>query len=130
LHPSAILLAPKLTRGEISSLSGVRDNPSEFQISVPVQPGNSGGPLVMESGIVVGVVVARLHDSNTFEQTGSLPQNVNYAVKSDRLLGLLHSVPGLEAKLPKPSPEGFPDRRTCIDSITAACAQVLCEISV
>jgi S1-C subfamily serine protease len=128
-NPDLQGLAPKLTRGEISSLSGIRDNPAEFQISVPVQPGNSGGPLVTETGIVVGVVVARLHDSNTFEQTGSLPQDVNYAVKSDRLLELLHSVRGLEAKLPKPSPQGFPDRRACVDSITAACAQVLCELS-
>jgi TPR repeat protein len=128
-NPDLQGLAPKLTRGEISSLSGIRDNPSEFQISVPIQPGNSGGPLVTETGIVVGVVVARLHDSNTLEKTGSLPQNVNYAVKSDRLLELVRSVPGLEAKLLNLSPEGFPDRRTCVDSITAACAQVLCDLS-
>jgi S1-C subfamily serine protease len=120
--------APKLTRGEISSLSGVRDNPSEFQISVPIQPGNSGGPLVTEAGIVVGVIVARLHDSNTFEQTGFLPQNVNYAVKSDRLIDLLRSVPGLDAKVPKPSLEGFHDGRTCVAAIRAACAQILCEM--
>src|ERR1039458_7438606 len=120
-NPDLQGLAPKLTSGEISSLSGVHDDPSAFQISVPVQPGNSGGPLVMETGIVVGVVVARLHDSNTLEHTGSLPQNVNYAIKSDHLLKLLHSVPGLGAKLPKPSPEGFLDRRTCVKSITSAC---------
>jgi hypothetical protein len=36
-------VAPKLTKGEISSLAGIRDNPRYFQISVPVQPGNSGG---------------------------------------------------------------------------------------
>lgn len=129
-NPDLQGLAPKLTRGEISSLSGIRDNPSEFQISVPIQPGNSGGPLVTETGIVVGVVVARLHDSNTLEKTGSLPQNVNYAVKSDRLLELLHSVPGLEANLLKPSLQGILDRRTCVGSVTAACAQVLCELSV
>jgi TPR repeat protein len=126
-NPDLQGVAPKLTRGEISSLSGIRDSPSEFQISAAIQPGNSGGPLVTEAGIVVGVVVARLHDSNTFKQTGSLPQNVNYAVKSDCLLDLFRSVPGLNAKLPSPSLEGFPDRRTCVDAITVACAQVLSE---
>ena len=127
-NPDLQGLSPKLTRGEISSLSGLHDNPSEFQISVPIQPGNSGGPLVTELGIAIGVIVARLHDSNTLEQTGSLPQNVNYAVKSDLLLDLVRSVPGLDAKLPIASPEEFADRRTCVDAITAACAQVLCEI--
>jgi len=40
--------SPKLTKGEISSLNGVQDDPRYFQISVPVQPGNSGGALVDE----------------------------------------------------------------------------------
>ncbi len=38
--------APKLAKGEIASLSGAGDDPRYFQISVPVQPGNSGGALV------------------------------------------------------------------------------------
>ena len=51
--------APKLAKGEIAALSGAQDDPRYFQISVPVQPGNSGGALVDERGNVVGVVADR-----------------------------------------------------------------------
>jgi S1-C subfamily serine protease len=96
--------APKLTKGEISSLTGVQDDPREFQISVAVQPGNSGGPLVNQYGNVVGIVSARLADMATLETTGSLPQNVNYAVKSSVLNVLLESLPEISAKLIEPHP--------------------------
>jgi S1-C subfamily serine protease len=52
--------APKLAKGEIASLSGIQDDPRYFQISVPVQPGNSGGALVDGNGNVVGMVSAKL----------------------------------------------------------------------
>ncbi len=50
--------APKLAKGEITSLSGAGDDPRYFQISVPVQPGNSGGALVDERGNVIDIVSA------------------------------------------------------------------------
>ena len=50
-----------------------------FQISVPVQPGNSGGALVDARGNVVGIVAAKLDASAALAATGSLPENVNYA---------------------------------------------------
>jgi S1-C subfamily serine protease len=53
-------LAPKLAKGEIASLYGAGDDARYFQISVPVQPGNSGGALVDERGNVVGVVSTKL----------------------------------------------------------------------
>ena len=96
--------APKLTKGEISSLTGAQDDPRYFQISVAVQPGNSGGPLVNQYGSVIGIVEARLSDMATFKATGSLPQNVNYAVKSSLLSVLLESLPEVSAKLKEPSP--------------------------
>lgn len=90
---------PKLTRGEVSSIAGIQDDPRHFQISVPVQPGNSGGPLVDMRGNVVGIVRMQMDDIKALKITGSLPQNVNYAVKGSLLLSLLESVPGLPAKL-------------------------------
>lgn len=116
---------PKLTRGEVSSLAGIQDDPRYFQISVPVQPGNSGGPLVDSRGNVVGIVAMRMDDAKAYKVTGTLPQNVNYAVKSSLLLSLVESVPGLQAKL-KP-PHAAKDRKSedVVKEAQAATALVL-----
>ena len=95
--------APKLAKGEIASLSGASDDPRYFQISVPVQPGNSGGALVDERGNVVGLVAAKLDASAALAASGQLPENVNYAVKSSLLLSFLESVPDVDAKLKAPN---------------------------
>jgi TPR repeat protein len=95
--------APKFARGEIGSLSGPQDDARYFQISVPVQPGNSGGALVDERGNVVGVVSAKLSARAAVLTSGALPENVNYAVKSSFLLGFLESVPDVAAKLKEPN---------------------------
>jgi hypothetical protein len=92
------------TRGEISSPSGAQDDPRQFQISVAVQPGNSGGPLVNTVGNVVGIVTARLSEAAALESSGMPPQNVNYAIKISYALPLLESVPGLAGKLKPPHP--------------------------
>jgi S1-C subfamily serine protease len=97
-------IEPKLTRGEINSLAGLKDDPRHFQISAPVQPGNSGGPLVDLSGNVVGLVAARLGDIAALELTGSLPQNVNYALKSSFITAFLETMPEVTAKLKPPRP--------------------------
>jgi TPR repeat protein len=103
--PNVIMqgFAPKLARGEIGSLSGPQDDARYFQISVPVQPGNSGGALVDERGNVVGVVCGTLSAKEALSRSGALPQNVNYAVKSSFLLGFLESVPEVAAKLKEPN---------------------------
>jgi S1-C subfamily serine protease len=89
-------------KGEIASLSGPQDDARYFQISVPVQPGNSGGALVDERGNVVRVVSAKLSASAALKATGALPENVNYAIKSSYLLSFLESVPEVSAKLKEP----------------------------
>jgi TPR repeat protein len=95
--------APKLAKGEIVSLSGARDDARSFQISVPVQPGNSGGALVDDHGNVVGVVSAKLDIAAALAASGTLPENVNYAVKSSYLLSFLEAVPEVSAKLKEPN---------------------------
>jgi TPR repeat protein len=91
--------APKLAKGEIAALTGIMDDSRHFQISVPVQPGNSGGALVDERGNVVGVVAAKLNVAAAVATSGALPENVNYAVKSSFLLSFLESVPQVSAEL-------------------------------
>lgn len=91
-------LSPKFTKGEISSLAGIQDDPTTFQISVPLQPGNSGGPLFDEAGRIVGVVSARLDQDAAVAVSGTHAENVNYAVKSKVLLDWLQGLqaPGLQ----------------------------------
>jgi S1-C subfamily serine protease len=94
--------SPKLTRGEISSLKGIQDDPRLFQISVPLQPGNSGGPLIDASGNAIGITIAQLDALIALKFSGSLPQSVNYALKVSYARLLVESVPHLSEKLPRP----------------------------
>ena len=84
-------------------ISSAGDDPRYFQISVPVQPGNSGGVLVDERGNVIGIVSAKLDASAALAASGALPENVNYAVKSSLLLSFLESVPEVSDKLKAPN---------------------------
>jgi len=81
-RPSLQGINLKITNGLINSNTGIKDNYSTMQISVPIQPGNSGSPLFNADGNVVGVVSSTLNPNYTYKQSKSLPQNVNYAVKA------------------------------------------------
>lgn len=75
----------KFTDGKISSRTGVQGDLSMYQISVPIQPGNSGGPLFDNYGNIVGITSAGLNR----EEFNS--ENVNYAIKTSYLYNLLES---------------------------------------
>jgi TPR repeat protein/S1-C subfamily serine protease len=75
-------MSPKMTKGEISSNYGILDSPTCWQISTPVQSGNSGGPLFDSNGNVIGVVVARLKSIKDRQGNLNINQNVNYALKN------------------------------------------------
>ncbi len=85
--------APKLANGIISGESGYQDNPRTFQISVPIQSGNSGGPLLNMKGEVVGIVTSMLGTTSTGKASDAMPMGaVNYAVKVAYLENMLHTL--------------------------------------
>lgn len=83
----------KVTTGVISSLTGMNGEPGRMQITSPIQPGSSGGPLFDREGRVVGIVVASVNEKKYFEKQGFMPQNMNFAVKGCHLDALLDLLP-------------------------------------
>jgi len=80
----------KATFGRVNALSGLRNDPRALQIDSPLQPGNSGGPVLNFRGEAVGVVANTFSTVRGVRTTGgALPQNVNYAVKAEYLVPLL-----------------------------------------
>ena len=80
-----------VTGGNISALAGIDAGKSRIMISTPIQPGNSGGPILNRSGTVLGVVVSRLDDLAILEGTGTLPQNMNFAVPAGAVRSFLET---------------------------------------
>jgi hypothetical protein len=79
----------KVTDGIISAKSGIGDDVRYYQISVPLQPGNSGGPLFSSAGNVIGITSSRFNG----KAIGTKVENVNYAIKSSYLLNLYYMLP-------------------------------------
>jgi S1-C subfamily serine protease len=79
------------TSGNITALTELRDDSRFSQMSAPVQPGNSGGPLLDMGGNVVGVVVSKMDALRVAKVSGDIPQNVNFAIKSSVATNFLES---------------------------------------
>jgi hypothetical protein len=80
-----------LTRGSVTALSGLRDDARYFQMSAPIQLGNSGGPVLNASGRVTGIVTYKLNAARELKATGDISQNVNFALKASVLRAFLDS---------------------------------------
>lgn len=80
-----------LTRGSVTALSGLRDDARYFQMSAPIQLGNSGGPVLNAGGRVTGIVTYKLNAARELKATGDISQNVNFALKSSVLRAFLDS---------------------------------------
>jgi serine protease Do len=89
--PYSDVLSPtgNFTLGNITALSGMKDDTRLLQTSTPIQPGNSGGPLLDMSGRVIGVVVAQLDAMARMQTDRSVPQNVNFAIQSPIVINFL-----------------------------------------
>lgn len=97
--PGLLGTEAKYSDGSVSSLSGLSGAANLLQITVPIQPGNSGGPLIDESGRVVAVVTSTAAVQGFLRRTGTLPQNINWAVRSEYLRPLLSGVSTQSAQL-------------------------------
>ena len=87
--PGLLASSGAVTTGIVSAPAGLGDEANRFQISAPVQPGNSGGPVLDAEGRVIGVVQGKLSDTFAMKYTGQVPQNVNFAIPEGELLGFL-----------------------------------------
>ncbi|KAB7785242.1 S1C family serine protease [Methylorubrum populi] len=79
------------TVGNVTATAGLGDDTRHIQVSVPIQPGNSGGPLVDQYGNVVGVIVSKLNALKMASLTSDLAQNVNFAIKTTIALNFLEA---------------------------------------
>jgi S1-C subfamily serine protease len=86
---SLLASGPQVSTGIVTALAGIRDDASRIQISAPIQPGNSGGPVLDREGRVLGVAASTLGTLATTIATGTVPQNVNFAIRADRVASLL-----------------------------------------
>jgi len=73
---------PKVTTGNVSALAGPSNDTRLLQITAPVQPGNSGGPLLDTGGHVVGIVESKINAIKLAQLTGDIPQNINFAINA------------------------------------------------
>ena len=90
----------KVTKGIVSSLTGIGNNYSNIQIDAALQPGNSGGPIIDDKGNVIGVAVAKLDLAVAIEKFGAVPEGTNFGIKSFVLKNFLNAN---NVKLKKPT---------------------------
>ena len=106
-HPFGqdISTSVKVTKGIVSSLTGIANNFSNMQIDAALQPGNSGGPIMNDKGNVIGVAVAKLDLEKIVDDYGVVPENVNFGVKANVVINILESE---NIKLPAPNINTIP----------------------
>jgi S1-C subfamily serine protease len=74
---------PKFSDGRISSKMGYNNDLNSFQTTIPVQPGNSGGPVFNEKGELIGLINSKISNAD----------NVSYAIKLNYIRSLLETLP-------------------------------------
>jgi S1-C subfamily serine protease len=117
--PSLQGFNPKLTSGIINSLTGIMDNPHVIQISAPIQPGNSGGAVISIQGSLIGVASSSVKPEAFLGIAGTLPQNINYAVRTEPVQLLL------DRQRIAPENSYFEDSRSAIQNLTESTVLIL-----
>jgi S1-C subfamily serine protease len=108
-----------VTTGIVTALAGLHDDPHQIQISAPVQPGSSDGPVLDASGLLIGVVVSRLNAA-----LGQVSQNVNFAIKSSTAANFLDAHGVVYQSATSEKALSIPD---IVEQAKSFSAQVLCH---
>lgn len=80
----ALSRQPSIVSGQVSSTSGIEDSPTEFRMTNPVNPGNSGGPVFNGQGEVIGITVSAIR--------GRTVEGISFGIKIITALPLLQQV--------------------------------------
>jgi len=106
----------------VTSVSGPGNDYTRLQISAPVQPGSSGGPVVSDGGELLGITVGTLNASALIQQ-GLLPQNVNFALDARYAAKFLHQS---NVEFSEVTPNAKGDMRSANEAALAAVLQLSC----
>lgn len=83
LLPGVLSEAPEASFGEVSSVAALGDDNTLLQFSAPVPVGDNGGAVFDRSGQVIGVVASQASQPLA-ANIGTIPQNMNVAIKGER----------------------------------------------
>lgn len=103
-HSDLLGVSPKVTSGEVSGTLPL--DPTKLMISVPVQSGNSGGPLINMNGEAVGLVIQKLNATKVFKETGDLTENTNFALRARYVDALIDDQPKIDTDVGFPKVKG------------------------
>lgn len=115
----------KVTTGNVNALAGLHNDTRHLQISTPIQPGNSGGPVIDRDGYLLGITTATL-SKEAADRIGVPSQNVNFAIRASvaDLFMQSQSIPNQSGD--KTADQAPPSTADLMDRIAPSVFQVLC----
>ena len=116
----------KFTQGVVSSLAGIGNDYSQFQIDAAIQPGNSGGPIVDMYGNMIGVAVSKLSYKKILKDYGVVPENTNFGIKASAVRNLMVAN-NVKVKSPQSKTVTTSEK---VKSIKAATVHLTCWMTV